>query len=201
MDEASYIVLALIGIVAFNAYRQGALGSWLRAKFLNATPPLPVDGADVDGTASRSGGIVDRIVRGILGRPLSTALDPTDAGALFGADRGDHSHAGVDWSVPIGTPVQSAARGRVTVAGPASEYGNAVYVDHGNGLQTRYAHLSDLLVKVGDVVTAGQRLALSGNTGHSTGPHLHFEVRQDGSPVDPLGALHDSADNAAWAIT
>ena len=98
-------------------------------------------------------------------------------------------HAGIDIAVPVGTPIHAAASGTVALAGWVDGYGNYTCVDHGGGLATCYAHQSSLAVSVGTHVTQGQVIGYSGNTGHSTGPHLHFEVRINGTPVDPLGYL------------
>ena len=100
--------------------------------------------------------------------------------------RWGRSHEGIDIAVGSGTPVQAAAAGTVVVAGWMSGYGNIVVIDHGDGLSTAYAHNSTLAVGQGVVVGAGSVIALSGSTGHSTGPHVHFEVRVSGAPVDPL---------------
>jgi murein DD-endopeptidase MepM/ murein hydrolase activator NlpD len=94
-------------------------------------------------------------------------------------------HTGVDLIAPPGTPVLSAAGGVVSASGFIPEYGLIVDIDHDNGLTTRYAHLSKSLVKVGDVVLKGQAVAQVGSTGRSTGPHLHFEVREKGIPLNP----------------
>jgi len=94
-------------------------------------------------------------------------------------------HAGLDFAVLAGTPISSAAGGTVSFAGFKPDYGWVVEIDHGNGLTTRYAHGSKVLVRTGDVVEPGQRIALVGSTGRSTGPHLHFEVLRRGDPVDP----------------
>lgn len=99
------------------------------------------------------------------------------------------NHKGVDWAVPIGTAVVASNAGTVTKAGWASGYGYAVYIRHADGRETRYAHLSKVLVKAGQTVSQGQRIALSGNTGRSTGPHLHFEIRINGTAVNPLKYL------------
>ena len=94
-------------------------------------------------------------------------------------------HEGLDFMAEIGTPIRAAAGGIVTQAENTPDYGNIVKVDHGAGLETRYAHAKRLLVKVGDRVQKGQLIAEVGNTGRSTGAHLHFEVRLNGVPLDP----------------
>jgi len=94
-------------------------------------------------------------------------------------------HAGLDFAALAGTPISSAAGGTVSFAGYKPDYGWVVEIDHGNGLTTRYAHGSRVLVRTGDVVEPGQRIALVGSSGRSTGPHLHFEVLRHGDPVDP----------------
>ena len=98
-------------------------------------------------------------------------------------------HTGVDFAVGTGFPIKAAGPGIVVWAGPRGGYGNAVIIDHRNGLATLYAHQSRVNVTVGDKVTSGQIVGFVGQTGMSTGPHLHFEVRELGAPVDPLGYL------------
>lgn len=99
-------------------------------------------------------------------------------------------HKAVDWAVPIGTAVSASAAGTVTKAGWGSGYGYVVYIRHTDGRETRYAHLSKVLVRAGQTVSQGQKIALSGNTGRSTGPHLHFEMLIGGGQVDPLKYLN-----------
>jgi murein DD-endopeptidase MepM/ murein hydrolase activator NlpD len=94
-------------------------------------------------------------------------------------------HTGVDFVAPPGTPVFAAAGGVISAAEFHAEYGNMVDVDHDNGLTTRYGHLSKYKTKLGDVVLKGQLLGEVGNTGRTTGPHLHFEVREKGIPLNP----------------
>lgn len=98
-------------------------------------------------------------------------------------------HTGLDFPADIGTPIRAAAGGVVLSAEPDGAYGLAVKLDHGNGLVTRYAHTSRVLVKVGDLVKRGQAIALVGSTGRSTGPHLHFEVLLDGAQQNPARFL------------
>ena len=98
-------------------------------------------------------------------------------------------HEGIDIAVGSGTPVVASAAGTVIVAGWMGGYGNLVVVDHGNGIATAYGHNTSVAVGVGQSVAQGQVIAYSGNTGNSTGPHVHFEVRVNGGAVDPLGYL------------
>ena len=95
-------------------------------------------------------------------------------------------HKGLDFAGPEGTKVSTVAAGLVTFAGERAGFGRMVEINHGNGFSTRYCHSEKLLVKQGDMVRKGQEVALTGSTGHSTGPHLHFEVLKDGVQVDPL---------------
>lgn len=94
-------------------------------------------------------------------------------------------HTGLDFPAPKGTPILASAGGRVQRAGYNRDYGYMVEIDHGNGLVTRYAHASKLLVRTGELVMPQQRIALIGSTGRSTGPHLHFEVMRNGVYADP----------------
>jgi murein DD-endopeptidase MepM/ murein hydrolase activator NlpD len=98
-------------------------------------------------------------------------------------------HPGIDIGAPTGTPIKAAASGRVLTASYNGGYGNLVVLDNGNGIATAYAHQSQIAVSVGETVTQGQVIGYVGSTGFSTGPHLHFEVRVNGSPVDPMGYL------------
>ncbi|MEV3889574.1 M23 family metallopeptidase [Streptomyces griseoincarnatus] len=110
-----------------------------------------------------------------------------------------HKHSGQDYAVPTGTPVMAAHGGTVVKAGgngagDGPAYGNAIVIKHGNKTYSQYAHLSSVNVKVGQVVKTGQKIASSGNTGNSSGPHLHFEIRTTpnyGSAVDPAKFLRN----------
>ncbi|MDT4897337.1 MAG: hypothetical protein QOH25_2414 [Acidobacteriota bacterium] len=99
------------------------------------------------------------------------------------------THKGQDISAPKGTPVKAAADGSVVIAGWLKGYGWVVYIDHGNGISTRYGHLSRIDVAVGQMLKQGEQLGLVGSTGRSTGPHLHYEVRINGQPTSPLQYL------------
>lgn len=116
-------------------------------------------------------------VAGNLGSSFGWRIDPfTGRSAL---------HTGLDFQAQVGTPVQAAAGGVVVTQEYHSEYGNTVEIDHGQGLVTRYAHNARVLVKKGDLIKRGQKIAEVGNTGRSTGAHLHFEVLVSGIPQDP----------------
>lgn len=95
-------------------------------------------------------------------------------------------HSGIDFRFAPGDKIRPTAPGKVTAAGWTGGYGNMVEVDHGNGISTRYGHMSQVLVKVGDTVGTNDVIGLAGSTGRSTGTHLHYEIRQDGRPVDPM---------------
>ena len=108
----------------------------------------------------------------------------------FSTDEGSgEKHAGLDFAVKTGTTVAATASGLVAFAGWEEYLGNLVIIEHGNGYQTLYGHNENLLVEEGDNVLKGDVIALSGNTGHSTAPHLHYEIRKDGVPVDPTPYL------------
>ncbi|MDX6670636.1 MAG: hypothetical protein QOI91_999 [Solirubrobacteraceae bacterium] len=100
--------------------------------------------------------------------------------------RWERLHAGIDLAAPTGTAIRAADTGQVAIAGPYGGYGNYTCISHTKALSTCYGHQSQILVRVGEVVTKGQVIGAVGSTGHSTGPHLHFEVRIGGKPVDPM---------------
>jgi murein DD-endopeptidase MepM/ murein hydrolase activator NlpD len=102
-------------------------------------------------------------------------------------------HEGLDFPANTGAPILAAADGIVIAAEHTPDYGNIVKINHGSGLETRYAHASKIVVKVGERVTKGQQVALVGNTGRSTGPHLHYEIRLNGNALDPRQYLRRNA--------
>jgi murein DD-endopeptidase MepM/ murein hydrolase activator NlpD len=118
--------------------------------------------------------------------PVSAPFNASGFGYRIDPFSGQQAmHEGIDFITDIGTPVVAAAGGVVQFAGFHPQYGNMIDIDHGNDLVTRYAHLSRVLAKEGDMLQRGKRIAYSGNTGRSTGPHLHFEVRFRGAPQNP----------------
>jgi murein DD-endopeptidase MepM/ murein hydrolase activator NlpD len=102
-------------------------------------------------------------------------------------------HEGVDLAAPDGTPIVAAGAGIVVAAGPADGYGNAVLIDHGNGYLTHYGHMSVITVTVGQRLAAGDQIGNEGSTGHSTGPHLHFEVHEGSyqNPIEPTAWMRE----------
>ncbi len=116
-----------------------------------------------------------------LSSPYGIRIDPIEGSVGY--------HAGVDFAADARTPIRAAAAGIVVMSGDCGGYGNCVVIDHGSSLATVYGHESQLLVVVGETVTAGQVIGLVGSTGISTGPHLHLEVRLRGAPIDPVPTL------------
>jgi murein DD-endopeptidase MepM/ murein hydrolase activator NlpD len=124
-------------------------------------------------------------------KPISGGRLSSGFGARSRPTKGASTyHKGIDWATPVGTAVMASSAGTVAKAGWGSGYGYVVYINHADGRQTRYGHLSKVLVSVGQTVSQGQKIALSGNTGVSSGPHVHFEILIGGSQVNPLKYLN-----------
>jgi murein DD-endopeptidase MepM/ murein hydrolase activator NlpD len=149
----------------------GATADLMRAVAVNALTPADSvryeDGASVPRHWPLQGG-------GFITRGQVRPGDPAE------------THPGVDIAAPLGTPVRAAGGGTVAAAGADSDYGLFVLLRHPNGYESMYGHASRLLVSEGELVAAGEVIALSGNSGRSTAPHLHFEIRRDGKTLDPL---------------
>ena len=151
----------------------------------------------VDERSDQLGVLEALLVNSSANKKFLPTLAPVDTGWLsssFGwridPFTGQKSfHEGLDFPAEAGTPIVAAASGKVIFADVQAQYGKMVEIDHGNGLVTRYAHCSMLLVKEGDLVVRGQRIAAVGSTGRATGPHLHFEVRLNGVPQNPARFL------------
>ncbi|MEY4749038.1 MAG: hypothetical protein RIQ60_1252 [Pseudomonadota bacterium] len=152
--------------------------------------------AMLDSQADHSSDVFTLVESRLLERRLTALVVPSIApvdgpvGSGFGFRTDPFNgrpalHTGLDYPASIGTAIHAAAGGVVRAAEAEAAYGMAVEIDHGNGLATRYAHTSKVLVKPGDLIKRGQLIALVGNTGRSTGPHLHFEVLLDGVPQNP----------------
>jgi murein DD-endopeptidase MepM/ murein hydrolase activator NlpD len=148
----------------------------------NATPPVTSRGAGGAGVLSWP--VAGFVLTQGFGC-TSLALEPIDTGCA-----GGHFHSGLDLAAPAGVDVRAAAPGLVVlVQHDELGYGTHVVLDHGGGVTTMYAHLLDASVHTGDLLLEGDRVGLVGSTGNSTGPHLHFEVREQGHPVDPEAHL------------
>lgn len=150
---------------------------------------------EADAMVEDSDTIADRTKQGMRGSDAVSAATPAMAGlawpvrdlvtSTFGM-RHHRLHAGIDIRAAYGSTIRAAAAGRVLVAERVGGYGNVSVIDHGAGLATLYAHLAGFIAAEGETVESGQALGFVGQTGRSSGPHLHFEVRVHGSPVDPL---------------
>jgi murein DD-endopeptidase MepM/ murein hydrolase activator NlpD len=133
-----------------------------------------------------------------LTRPISGAPITSRFGVRVDPFLGTPAmHTGIDFRAPTGYPARATADGTVTMAGYDGGYGNMVEIDHGNGVTTRYGHLSKIDVTVGQVVSKGTVLGRTGSTGRSTGPHLHYEVRVDGDAIDPMQYITAGSEIAA----
>jgi murein DD-endopeptidase MepM/ murein hydrolase activator NlpD len=154
--------------------RDGRGPGRIETSVLGALPPSQVAKAPV-ASVRRAPGQLQWPLRGVLY-------------ARFGR-KGKSPHDGIDLAAPAGTPVRTASEGSVLFAGPQQGYGLLVIIEHSHGLVTVYAHNRDLRVRTGQQVRDGQVIATVGESGKTSGPHLHFEVRQDGAPVDPLEVL------------
>ncbi|MBX3703767.1 MAG: M23 family metallopeptidase [Steroidobacteraceae bacterium] len=161
-------------------------GSGTGASLLRLNQGLEEVEARLDGVAS----MIARSELDQMAFPSRTPVPGVAISSGFGRridpfTRRPAQHAGIDYSAPHGTLIQASAGGRVRRAGPYGAYGRTVEIDHGDGLVTRYGHVSKTLVKAGDIVLPGQPIATVGSTGRSTGPHLHFEILRDGRQVHP----------------
>ncbi|MFF4365655.1 M23 family metallopeptidase [Streptomyces sp. NPDC001594] len=162
-----------------------ALGAGTTAAFADETPTV-LSAVQAQAAAAKAG---------LWEKPVASYTLSATFGK--GGSMWAHKHSGQDFAVPVGTPVHAASAGTVVKAGPngggdGPAYGNAIVVKHADNTYSQYAHLSKILVKVGQKVTLDQKIALSGNTGNSSGPHLHFEIRTTpnyGSAIDPVAFL------------
>jgi murein DD-endopeptidase MepM/ murein hydrolase activator NlpD len=190
-------ILADLGVKGSRTAGPGATGG----PFV----PVKLGQTDTSGFETRlnrinaSSAQIDGVEQTILTVPLgSPVIGETDMTSPFGMRkhpifRRMAIHTGIDLRGDTGEPVRATATGKVTIAGRQGGYGNMVEISHGNGLATRFGHLSSIGVKVGQVVRIGEIIGNIGSTGFSTGPHLHYETRVNGQPVDPQKFLRAGA--------
>lgn len=136
--------------------------------------------------------LLNSIIQGLpLGLPIPDGELHSNFGRRVDPFTGELAfHAGIDLSGPVGTQIHATGDGKVSFAGWEGAYGNAVLIDHGFGIVTRYGHLSSIGVKVGDIVKKGGVIGVQGSTGRSTGPHVHYEVRYYDRPLNPINFIH-----------
>ncbi len=166
-----------------SASQEAALEALIveRQRELEAQREAARRAAGIVGTASAPGALAWP-VSGTITSPFGYRRNPFGGGMEF--------HPGLDIAAPMGTTITAAAAGTVISAGWYGGYGNYILIDHGGGMATGYGHCSQIFVSVGQQVQRGQAIGAVGSTGASTGPHVHFEVRIDGKPVDPAAYLH-----------
>ncbi|MDI3341741.1 MAG: peptidoglycan DD-metalloendopeptidase family protein [Sphaerobacter sp.] len=183
-------------VIAANPVRFG-----VRSPRLTGTTARAATFADVLATRGIAAGTspADRVAAQLRGSwPVQGAVT-----SHFGPRQllpGETEHTGIDIAVPAGTPVRATADGVVTVTDDAGGYGKRVEIRHEDGTVTLYAHNDELLVRPGQSVRKGEVIALAGSTGASTGPHVHYEIRRNGQPVDPWPLLSASAPPAATDV-
>jgi murein DD-endopeptidase MepM/ murein hydrolase activator NlpD len=193
VQERFNVAIATIGIDA-DRFVGGGAGGDSGGPLVEIGPgatPFARAAVEIEDALAQSG----RLSRALAKLPLER---PARRSASISSDFGPRNdpflnrpamHTGIDFRGATGDPVRATAAGAVTVAGRMGGYGNLVEIDHGFGIVTRYAHLSAVHVEVGDTVQAGALIGAVGSTGRSTGPHLHYETRIDGEPVDPMRFL------------
>ena len=185
-DVKNQLLASKSSLSSKRSKQKGALASTRKQEkaFIAEANALAAEDAGIRGRLAAAQGATDTT-------PSSQGLIWPVSGPVtspFGY-RWGRLHAGIDIGVPYGTPIHAAASGTVVLAGWTGGYGNYTCIDHGGGMATCYGHQSSYAVSGGAQVSQGQVIGYVGNTGHSFGAHLHFEVRINGNPVDPLGYL------------
>ncbi len=185
----------------FHQVRGASGGPFEAAPSVSTTIPSPVTTGRADPqfrSLFQSWKRLEQLQQGVVAIPSQRPVDSLTFTSGFGVrsdpfGRGAAMHAGVDIPGPVGTPIYATADGIVGRAERAGAYGNLLELDHGRGIQTRYGHLSAILVQPGARVARGQLIARMGSTGRSTGSHLHYEVRLDGNAVNPMPFLQSAS--------
>jgi murein DD-endopeptidase MepM/ murein hydrolase activator NlpD len=193
----SVLKLAMIG-VAVSAAAPAAAEVVMDSHDEDAGIPSALGDADADFRSIYSSWKkMDNVVRSTVSIPSRKPVDSLILTSSFGV-RSDpfnghrRAHKGIDIPGPVGTPIYATADGVVSRSERASGYGNLVAINHGNGIETRYGHMSKLIVGSNERVRRGQIIGLMGSTGRSTGSHLHYEVRIDGEAVNPMPFVESS---------
>jgi murein DD-endopeptidase MepM/ murein hydrolase activator NlpD len=185
-DVKNQLLASKSSLSSKRSEQKGALASTRKQEkaFIAEANALAAEDAGIRGRLAAAQGATDTTpsARGLIWPVSGPVTSP------FGY-RWGRLHAGIDIGVPYGTPIHAAASGTVVLAGWTGGYGNYTCIDHGGGMATCYGHQSSYAVSGGAQVSQGQVIGYVGNTGHSFGAHLHFEVRINGNPVDPLGYL------------
>jgi murein DD-endopeptidase MepM/ murein hydrolase activator NlpD len=185
-DVKNQLLASKSSLSSKRSEQKGALASTRKQEkaFIAEANTLAAEDAGIRGRLAAAQGATDTTPssRGLIWPVSGPVTSP------FGY-RWGRLHAGIDIGVPYGTPIHAAASGTVVLAGWTGGYGNYTCIDHGGGMATCYGHQSSYAVSGGAQVSQGQVIGYVGNTGHSFGAHLHFEVRINGNPVDPLGYL------------
>lgn len=195
---STYMTVLIPEIASTMAQREVGIGKFLveSSNFLNSISndskielkPSQVEKAE-EGITLKDGKLtvpksLPLPVRGTITSNFGFRIDPIDGKRRH--------HNGIDIAVPEGTEIRPVTNGRVIYSGYSKGYGNCVVIEHEDGVQTLYAHNTKNLVKTGELVTSETVIALSGSTGRTTGPHLHFEIRKNGKPVNPHALLNNS---------
>ncbi|MFB6812097.1 M23 family metallopeptidase [Streptomyces sp. NPDC056387] len=178
-----------------------ALGAGTTAAFADTAPQTALTGtAELVAAQAKAQASVAAATKAAAGwqKPVSSYTLSATFGK--GGTMWSHKHSGQDFACPVGTPVKAASAGTIVKAGPGGggdgpAYGNAIVIKHANNTYSQYAHLSKIQVRIGQKVAKGAQIALSGNTGNSSGPHLHFEIRTTpnyGSAINPVTFLRNA---------
>ncbi|MFK0046711.1 M23 family metallopeptidase [Streptomyces sp. NPDC090741] len=198
-----------IGATALGAAL--ALGAGTTAAFADTAPETTLTGtaalvaAQAKAQAAKAQAAKAQAAKAAAAKAVVAWQKPVSSYTLSatfgkGGTMWSHKHSGQDFACPVGTPVKAASAGTIVKAGPngggdGPAYGNAIVIKHANNTYSQYAHLSKIQVRIGQKITKGSQIALSGNTGNSSGPHLHFEIRTTpnyGSAVNPVSFLRNA---------
>jgi murein DD-endopeptidase MepM/ murein hydrolase activator NlpD len=183
-DEITGRTASLAGLLSELGYRTSATGG-IGGPF---GPAFGEEALELVASELQELERLQQLARGLpIGQPLARMEVTSSYGSRLDPFLGERAmHTGTDFRATTGTSVLATGPGTVIAAGPSGGYGKLIEIDHGNGVTTRYAHLSSILVEVGDVVTIGEIIGRVGSTGRSTGPHLHYEIRRDDDAFNPM---------------